>query len=98
VTILGHYDPRTDPPTVNLDGAKLEEWVKKGAQPTEAVIGLLRLTKLAPGVVEAYGRKNKASSANAPMWGEAAASVPAADAEAAEAAPAGDADAEAPEA
>jgi len=62
VSILGFYDPRTTPATIHLDAAQVEGWVNKGAQPTEAVIGLLRKVQLAPGVVEAYSRKNPDSA------------------------------------
>jgi len=58
VTILGYYDPRTEPPTIHVDEAQVVDWVRKGAQPTEAVIGRLRQAKIAPSVVEAYNRKN----------------------------------------
>src|SRR5689334_23439276 len=59
VSILGYYDPRTNPATIHLDGAQVQEWVRKGAQPTEAVIGLLRQANLAPDVIAAYNRKNR---------------------------------------
>lgn len=39
---LGHYDPGTDPPTITLDDAKAQEWLKKGAQPSEPVEWILR--------------------------------------------------------
>lgn len=39
---LGHYDPRTEPPTVVIDEEKARKWIKNGAQPTEAVMGLLK--------------------------------------------------------
>ena len=38
---LGHYNPRTDPPTVVIDQEKASEWIRKGAQPTESVRQLL---------------------------------------------------------
>lgn len=63
VSILGYYDPRTEPATIHVDAAQVEDWVCKGAQPTEAVIGLLRQAKLAPGVVEAYNQKNRRKTA-----------------------------------
>ena len=37
IEILGHYNPRTEPKTVEVDAAKATEWIKKGAQPTETV-------------------------------------------------------------
>ena len=39
---LGTYDPRKDPPEINLNGDKIVEWIKKGAQPTETVKQLLK--------------------------------------------------------
>ncbi len=39
---IGHYNPRTDPPTIELDEGKAAEWVSKGAQPSEAVAHILR--------------------------------------------------------
>ena len=39
---LGHYNPLTDPATIQIDVAKYEEWKRKGAQPTETVKQLLK--------------------------------------------------------
>jgi small subunit ribosomal protein S16 len=39
---LGHYNPLTNPATIQVDVAKYEEWKRKGAQPTEAVVSLVR--------------------------------------------------------
>ena len=39
---LGHYDPMTDPPTISLDDAKVQEWIHKGAQPSEPVEQIIR--------------------------------------------------------
>ena len=38
---LGHYNPRTDPPTVVIDQEKARKWIGQGAQPTESVRQLL---------------------------------------------------------
>ena len=38
---IGTYDPMTAPATIVLDKAKAEEWVKKGAQPTDTVKSLI---------------------------------------------------------
>lgn len=38
---IGTYDPMTAPATIVLDKAKAEEWVKKGAQPTDTVKALI---------------------------------------------------------
>jgi small subunit ribosomal protein S16 len=40
--ILGHYDPLTEPATVQLDEARIREWMSKGAQPSETVVKLLK--------------------------------------------------------
>lgn len=39
---LGTYDPRKDPPEINLKGDKITAWINKGAQPTETVKQLLK--------------------------------------------------------
>lgn len=39
---VGHYDPKTDPPTIVLDRERADEWIGKGAQPTDSVSRLLR--------------------------------------------------------
>jgi small subunit ribosomal protein S16 len=42
IDILGHYNPLTNPATIQVDVAKYEDWKKKGAQPTDAVVSLVR--------------------------------------------------------
>ena len=47
--VLGHYDPRQDPPVIKMDLGRAEEWIKKGAQPSQTVASLLaRARKAAP--------------------------------------------------
>ncbi len=41
VDVLGSYDPRTDPATIRIDVVKAEEWIRKGASPSETVRSLL---------------------------------------------------------
>jgi small subunit ribosomal protein S16 len=43
IDMLGHYNPLTDPATIQVDVAKYEDWKKKGAQPTNAVASLVKL-------------------------------------------------------
>ena len=38
---VGHYNPHTDPPTVDLDQEKITKWLNNGAQPSEPVQGML---------------------------------------------------------
>lgn len=39
---LGQYDPKVDPPMLNLKEDRTLEWLQKGAQPTDTVRQLLR--------------------------------------------------------
>jgi small subunit ribosomal protein S16 len=41
IEILGHYNPRTEPPTISFQEEKILKWLKNGAQPTESVKQLL---------------------------------------------------------
>ena len=41
VEILGHYNPRTKPAVVNIDKARVEYWMSKGARPSDSVRTLL---------------------------------------------------------
>ncbi len=42
IEILGNYDPSKQPAVVNIDEAKVMDWMSKGAQPTDTVKTLLR--------------------------------------------------------
>ena len=37
VEVLGHYDPRTKPETLDLDRGRLQYWLGVGAQPSDSV-------------------------------------------------------------
>ena len=39
---VGHYNPRTDPPTIVVDEDKTLKWLRQGAQPSDAVKRVLR--------------------------------------------------------
>ena len=39
---LGHYNPRTEPPTIVIDEEKALKWIRQGAKPSEAVARMLR--------------------------------------------------------
>jgi len=110
--ILGRYNPRTEPSFVELDLEKVDAWVAKGAQPTEAagkLIAIFRGEKEAPKVVAKVSKKvaakleaEKKSAADAAAKAEAdkkaaAEAAAAAKVEAAEAKAAADAAPEAVE-
>ena len=44
IEILGNYNPREEPSVLNLDNDKAVAWLKKGAQPTERVQKLLKIS------------------------------------------------------
>ncbi len=45
--VLGTYDPGKDPAEVKLDVAKADEWVRKGAHPSETVAKLIERARRA---------------------------------------------------
>jgi small subunit ribosomal protein S16 len=42
IEIIGRYNPQTDPSTIELDKAKVEDWLAKGAQPSDSVAKLIK--------------------------------------------------------
>ena len=41
---IGFYQPRSEPSVVEIDNDKAVEWLRKGAQPSEAVQKLLKIS------------------------------------------------------
>lgn len=41
IEVLGTYNPLTDPSTVVINAERAQNWLKKGAQPTDRVARLL---------------------------------------------------------
>ena len=50
--LLGQYNPRTEPGTIELDEARVLHWLSQGAQPSESVSRLLKQT----GTLERFAR------------------------------------------
>ena len=48
IEIIGHYNPLTNPPTVTIDRAKAEDWIRKGAQPSNTVKKLIEVVAKRP--------------------------------------------------
>jgi small subunit ribosomal protein S16 len=42
IETLGRYNPQTDPSTIELDEAKVKDWLSKGAQPSDPVAKLIK--------------------------------------------------------
>ncbi len=53
IEILGHYNPIVDPVELVVDKEKAQDWLKKGAQPSDTV---KRLLKQAGVIAEASGK------------------------------------------
>jgi small subunit ribosomal protein S16 len=45
---IGHYNPQTDPSTIEIDDARLQHWLSRGAQPTNTVKQLMKARQSAP--------------------------------------------------
>ena len=46
IDIIGRYNPQPDPSIIELDEAKVKDWLGKGAQPSDAVTRLLKAKNL----------------------------------------------------
>jgi len=53
IEILGHYNPIVEPIELEIDKDKAQDWLKKGAQPSDTV---KRLFKKAGVIAEASGK------------------------------------------
>ena len=56
ISIIGHYNPLTDPETVVIDEEKALSWLRQGAQPTDAAARLLAKVGI---IEEPEARKEK---------------------------------------
>ncbi len=62
IEIIGTYNPRTDPPTLDLQGDRAQYWLSVGAQPSEAVVRLLKKA----GIEVPFAKAKKAAAAETP--------------------------------
>ena len=46
IDIVGRYNPQTEPSLIELDEAKVKDWLGKGVQPSDAVARLLKAKNL----------------------------------------------------
>ena len=53
--VIGRYDPRTEPSTIEIDNDKALKWLARGAKPTNAVEKLLSIA----GVREEFDSNKK---------------------------------------
>ena len=81
---VGRYNPTTDPSFIKIDLEKVDEWVAKGAIPTDRVaklIEILRTDAEAPASTKVTKAQKKAAEAAAAAEAEAAAAAEAAEEE-----------------
>jgi small subunit ribosomal protein S16 len=55
IEIVGFYNPRTQPATMDIDESRVFEWMSKGAQPTESVAQVFKTT----GTLDRFARFKK---------------------------------------
>jgi small subunit ribosomal protein S16 len=46
IDIVGRYNPQSEPSLIELDEAKVKDWLGKGVQPTDSVRRLLKIKQL----------------------------------------------------
>ncbi|MCS6906332.1 MAG: 30S ribosomal protein S16 [Anaerolineales bacterium] len=59
--VVGFYNPRTDPPTIQVAEDRVYEWMSKGAQPSEAAAKLFQSI----GLLQRFERYKKGESLEA---------------------------------
>jgi small subunit ribosomal protein S16 len=42
IEIVGRYNPQTQPSTIDLDAERIQDWISKGAQPSDSVRRLMK--------------------------------------------------------
>lgn len=71
---LGHYDPRTEPPTVVLNEERAKYWLGVGARPTDALGPILKRA----GITDQYVKTRSARKSKSAKADEAKPTAPAA--------------------
>jgi small subunit ribosomal protein S16 len=84
IELVGRYNPLTNPKTIDLDLEKIDEWISKGAQPSNAVSHLIDIARSDAPAPEKKQKLSKKAAAKAAAEAEAAAEA-AAEAETADA-------------
>lgn len=75
---IGHFDPRTDPPTIVLNEERARYWLGVGARPTDALGIILRRTGISDQYVKLHAARKSKSAQAAEEAAKAAAPKPAA--------------------
>ena len=77
IEVVGQYHPKNDPSVIKIDSDRVQHWLSVGAQPTEAVVALLKRTgdwqkftgdtSIPSGVAEQAAKPNKLDLFNAAL-------------------------------
>ena len=70
---VGRYNPLTNPKTIELDLEKIDEWIAKGAQPSNTVAHLIDIVRTGAPAPEKQQKLSKKAQAKAKEAAEAAA-------------------------
>ena len=62
---VGRYNPLTNPKTIDINLEKVDEWMAKGAQPTNAVSHLIDIARDGQPAVEKKAKISKKAAAKA---------------------------------
>jgi small subunit ribosomal protein S16 len=65
VEVLGHYNPRTKPETLQMNRERLDYWLKTGAVPSDTVRTLVARMPAAPAAEAAAGETAAAAEGTA---------------------------------
>ncbi len=73
IELVGRYNPLTNPKVIDINLEKVDEWIAKGAQPTNAVAHLIEVARGEKPEVEKKVKVSKKAAAKAAAAAEAAA-------------------------
>lgn len=62
---VGRYNPLTDPKTIDIDLEKVDEWIAKGAQPSNTVAHLIDIVRTGAPAPEKKHKVSKKQAAKA---------------------------------
>ncbi|NLN75376.1 MAG: 30S ribosomal protein S16 [Armatimonadetes bacterium] len=62
IEIIGYYDPTAQPPVLKLDTEKAQDWLQKGAQPSDTARGLMKRAGMLGGQSEASKSRAEAKA------------------------------------
>ena len=65
IELVGRYNPLTSPKTIDLDLEKIDAWIAKGAQPTNAVSHLIDIARSDAPAPEKKQKLSKKAAAKA---------------------------------